>query len=321
MFKKTIKIPPSEIKAPQDFEFQFTHYVFYPEIREGNKWCRILKLKSGKIVKAELESTGTVDKPSLVLTVKAEKPLKASEIKETRKTIAWILGLKEDLKPFYKMIKDDPVMQASLSMNYGWKPHSYPTVFECVIGVVVAQNVLFKRIYTMLELLCKNFGEKITLEGRDYHAFPEPKAIAAASLKDLRACKVGYRDKFLKTIAEKIIKEKVNLESIKKMSNEEALKFLAQLPYVGPYSANLGLVLATKRKDIFHLDLFSREATWTFYFKGKKVDDKTILEFAKKHWHPYEGLAVGLLTTNTEEWAEKLGKKFRLKSGAKGGGK
>lgn len=321
MFKKEIKISSSEIEAPHNFEFQFTHYVFYPEIREGNKWCRILKLRSGKIVKGELESTGTVEKPSAILTIKAGKSLSNSEVKEAVETIAWISGFKEDLKPFYKMIKNDPVMQASLSLNYGWKEHSYPTVFESLVGVVVAQNVLFKRIYTMLELLCKNFGEKVSLEGKNYYAFPEPKAIATASLNDLRACKVGYRDKFLKVIAEKIVKEKIDLEKIKKMSNEKALEFLIQLPYVGPYTANLGLVLATRRRDIFHLDLFSREAIWTFYFDGKQVDDKTILQFAKKHWHPYESLVVGLLTTNTEEWAKKVGKKFRLKSGAKGGGK
>lgn len=86
MFKTEIKIPTSEIKAPHNFEFQFTHYVFYPEIREGEKWC-------------------------------------------------WILGFDEDLKPLY--------------------------------------------------------------------TFPKPEAIAGTSLKALRACKVGYRDKFLKAIGEK----------------------------------------------------------------------------------------------------------------------
>jgi len=317
VFETKIKIPTSEIKAPHNFDFQFTHYVFYPEIREENKWCRILKLESGKVAKGEVESTGTIEKPSAILTIKANETLSASEAREAKDFIVWILGFDEDRKPFYEIIKSDPVMQASLSLNYGWKDKSYPTVFESIVGVVVAQNVQFKRIYKMLELLCRKFGEKLRLEGKNYYCFPEPEAIANASLKDLRACKVGYRDKFLKAIAEKIVKERINLEKIKEMSNEEALKFLTQLPYVGPYTAKLGLVLATRRRDIFHLDLFVREAMWTFYFGGKHVDDKTILEFAKNRWHPYESLAVGLLTTNTEEWSERLGKKFRLKSGAK----
>lgn len=321
MFRKILKISPSEIEAPHNFEFQFTHYVFCPEIGGRNKWSRILTLKSGRLVKGELESTGTIEKPSAILTIETNKALSPPETEEAKETIAWILGFKEDLKPFYKMVKNDPVMQASLTLNYGWKDKSYPTVFESLIGVVVAQNVQFKRIYTMLELLCQKFGEKITLEGKDYYAFPKPKAIATASLEDLRGCKVGYRDKFLKAIAEKIVKEEIDLGRVKKMPNEDALKFLTQFPYIGPYTAKLGLVLATRRRDIFHLDLFSREAMWTFYFDGKEVDDKTILEFAKNHWHPYESLAVGLLTTNTDEWAKKLGKKFRLKSGAKRGGK
>lgn len=317
MFKTEIKIPTSEIEAPHNFDFQFTHYVFYPELREEGKWCRILKLKSGKIAKGEVESIGTVEKPSAILAIKANEALSTSEIEEAKGLISWILGFDEDLEPFYRMVKNDPVMQASLSINYGWKDKSYPTVFESLIGVVVAQNVQFKRIYKMLELLCRKFGEKLNLEGKSYYSFPKPEAIARASLKALRACKVGYRDKFLKAIAEKIVKEKIDLEKIKEISNEEAIEFLIRLPYVGPYTAKLGLVLATRRRDIFHLDLFSREAMWTFYFDDKHVDDKTILEFARSHWHPWESLAVGLLTTNTEIWAKKLGKKFRLKSGAK----
>lgn len=317
--KEILKVSSSQVVAPHNFEFQRTHYVFYPELTEGSLWVRILELKSGKIVKVEVKSTGTTEQPSFILTFKSTQKLSELEVQEAKETIAWVLGFKEDLKPFYKMVKDDPVMQASLTLNYGWKDKSYPTVFESLIGVVVAQNVQFKRIYTMLELLCQKFGEKINLEGKTYYSFPEPKAIATASLEDLRACKVGYRDKFLKKIAGKIVKEKIDLEKVKGMDKEEAIKFLTQFPYIGQYTANLGLVLATRRRDIFHLDLFSREAMWTFYFEGKEVDDETILEFAKKHWHPYESLAVGLLTTNTDEWVKRLGKRFRLKSGAKRG--
>jgi N-glycosylase/DNA lyase len=317
MFKKTIKTSPAEVTSPHNFEFQRTHYVFYPELTEGNLWVRILELKSGRIVKVEVGSTGTIEQPSFVLTLKSDQRLSEDDIKEAKETIAWILGFKEDLKPFYKMVEGDLIMQASLTLNYGWKDKSYPTVFESLVGVVVAQNVFFKRIYAMLELLCQKFGEKVELEGKSYYSFPDPKAIAAASLEDLRACKVGYRDKFLKAIAEKVVKEEIDLEQVKEMSSGEAIKFLTQFPYIGLYTATLGLVLATKRRDIFHLDVFSREAMGTFYFEGKKVDDKTILEFAKKRWHPYESLAVGLLTTDTDEWAKELGKKFRLKSGAK----
>jgi len=317
--KTTITIPSSEIKAPFNLKFHLEHYVTYPWLVEDEKLVRILLLKSGRVVKVETVLEGSEKKPRLKLTVLAKQKLSRADLQEVKETIAWCLGIDEDVREFYdKVVPSDPVLTAAVGDYCGVRFEAPPTVFEAIIGVVVAQNVQFKRIYTMLYNLCHCFGSSLKLGKKKYYAFPTPEQLAAASLPKIRACKVGYRDKYLKGIAEAVIKEKLDLEGWKKIeSTEEIRERLMKLPGIGPYTADLTLSLGFRR-PAFHLDLFTREVMQTFYFNGKKVSDKKILDYVDKHFGNWRSLAMLFLTTNTDEWAVKLGKKFRLKSGAKG---
>lgn len=318
MYKKNIFIKSSEVEAPYNFEFHLEHYVIYPWLVENKNSVRILRLKSEKVVKVEISFTGTVNKPSFKFIVTSSKKLTRGEVEEIKDTISWCLGFKEKVKPFYdKICKKDPVLKVASEGMRGVRSGGDPVVFEAIIGVVVAQNVQFKRIYTMLKNLCQRFGDKLKIGSKVYYAFPTPKQLAKAPLKAIRACKVGYRDKYIKGIAQTIVKNKIDLEALKKISDDKKIREeLMKLPGVGPYTADLVLHIGFRRQ-VFHLDLFSREAMQIFYFNGKEVSDKKIMDYIDKHWGDHKSLGALFLTTNTDEWAKKLGKKFRLKSGAK----
>lgn len=89
-----------------------------------------------------------------------------------------------------------------------------------------------------------------------------------------------------------------------------------ELPGVGPYTADLAIAIGF-RLPTFHLDLYSREVMYTFYFNGKRVKDEKILQFVNKRWGKWKHHVMLLLTTNTDTWAKELGANFRLKSEAK----
>lgn len=169
----------------------------------------------------------------------------------------------------------------------------------------------------MTELLCKKFGEARKFEGQTYYTFPTPEKLASVQLSEIRACKVGYRDKYIKGIAEKIVEEKIDLDDLRKIKDTKVIRErLMELPGVGPYTADLVIAIGFRRPT-FHLDLYSREAMYTFYFDEKKASDEEILKFVDKRWGKWKHHAMLLLTTNTDTWAKKLGKPFRLRSGAK----
>lgn len=318
MFTEKLTLDEREIVPPYDFTYQLDHYVLYPETRVGDALVEVIRLGSGGIVKVEVRSLGTVEHPALELTVQSAWQLSKAEVREATNRVAWFLGLHEDLRPFYELVKDDPVMQAAIAMHYGAKDKAGYSVFEALVGCVCAQNVIFKRLYAMLRNLCQRFGDSVVLDGVACHVFPTPEQLAAAPVEDMRACKVGYRDKYIKGIAEAVASGQVNLEHIVALPLEEARRELIKLPGVGPYTADLALILALRRRDILHLDLFVRQALWTFYFDGRQVPDGELRAFAAQRWPGYQAWAAGLLTTNTEVWARKLGVDFRLRSGARG---
>jgi 3-methyladenine DNA glycosylase/8-oxoguanine DNA glycosylase len=84
---------------------------------------------------------------------------------------------------------------------------------------------------------------------------------------------------------------------------------------VGPYTADLRLIIGARRQDALFLDVFFRGALREFYFGGEPVSDETLSRFAEERWGPHRRYAWLYLTTNREVWARSLGVEFRLRSG------
>lgn len=315
--EKRFTIPIPANSQPYNFDFFLTHYVFQPWVVEDKQLVRLFKLKSKKFVLVCVEYNEK-PKPSLEMTLLSDVKLEKDEIIWLRDMISWIFAVNDNVRYFYETIcQKDLVLKAASQEIYGAHLRTDPSVFESVLGVVVAQNVFFKRIYEMTKLLCQKFGESKVFNGKAYYTFPTPERLAKAELSEIRSCKVGYRDKYIKGIAEEVVEKGIDLDKLRELEDNERIRgALDSLPGVGPYTADLTIAISFRR-PVFHLDLFSREAMYTFYFDGKKVSDEQITKYADKHWGKWKHYAMLLLTTNTDDWSKKLGKNFRLKSAAK----
>lgn len=290
--------------------------MFQPWVRESETLVRLFKLASGNFV---LATVGFKKSPAtFVLTLESKTKIAKPEKQWLVDMLSWNFAVDESVAEFYKKIcKKDKVLKAACDSGlYGAHLRTDPYVFESVIGVVLAQNVRFSRLYKMQRLLCEKFGDKATFQGKPYYTFPVPERLAKARVSQLRACKVGYRDKYIKAISQKLVKENIDLDALRQYSDIEMIRArLMELPGVGPYTADLTIAIGF-RLPTFHIDLFSREALVQFYFKGKTVSDNKLREFVEKRWGKWKQHVMLLLTTNTDTWARKLGAKFRLTSGA-----
>jgi 3-methyladenine DNA glycosylase/8-oxoguanine DNA glycosylase len=315
LFSTRVAIGGAEIAAPYDFGFQLRHYVIAPELREAQKLIEIVRLSSGGLVKVDVASRGTVDAPRLELTVLSGGPLPPAQVDEVGERVAWHLSLDDDVRPFYAMAEADPVLSASIEHNFGAKGKRAYSMFDGLIDVILAQNTAFRRVYAMRANLAAAFGDSFIADGRVYHASPTPEQLAAAPLQEIRAAKVGYRDRYLKGVAEAVAGG-LDLEALKQRPGDEARRELMRLPGVGPYSADLALILAARRPDAVFLDVYIREVLRQLYFGGDRVADEQLREFAQTKWGPYQGYAGLYLTTDTDAWAKNLGVTFRLRSAA-----
>lgn len=318
MFRYKFNYSKKDLCAPLNWQHFLTHYVFEPWRRETNSLVRLFRFPSQKLGLVRVNFSGSTKKPQVYLEVLSQDKLSEDDINWIKKLVSWCFDFGSDVSHFYDDIcQKDPVLKAASAELYGAKLRTDPDVFESVLGVVMAQNVQFSRIYQMTRLLVEKFGDKAKFNGKLYYTFPEPERLAQAPLASIRACKVGYRDKYIKGIAQYVVTNKLNLNDLRQWDNIETIREeLIKLPGVGPYTADLSLAIGF-RQPTFHLDLFSREAMYTFYFKGKHVADDKLIKFVDQRWGNWKHHAMLLLTTNTDEWAPKLGAKFRLKSGAK----
>ncbi|MDQ4145334.1 MAG: hypothetical protein M3198_16655 [Actinomycetota bacterium] len=314
-FETHAEIGPADIAAPHDFGFQLRHYVIAPEWREGQKLVEIVRTASGVLVGVDVLSTGSVDQPHLALYLRSRRPLPRAEVDEVRRMVMWRLWTDDDLRPFYSFVKDDPVLSASVEHNYGAKAKSSFSMFDAVVDVICAQNTTFRRLYRMRANLATAFGDAFPTPQRVFHASPRPEQLASAPLDAIRACGVGYRDRYIKGFAEAVVGG-FDTERLKHIPRAEAREELMKLPGIGPYTADLGLIIGARRQDAMFLDVFLREALRAFYFSGERVPDETLADFAQERWGQYRGYAWLYLTTNTELWAPKVGVQFRLRSGA-----
>jgi N-glycosylase/DNA lyase len=107
-----------------------------------------------------------------------------------------------------------------------------------------------------------------------------------------------------------------DIERLKRATREDARRELMKLPGVGPYTADLGLIIGARRQDTLFLDTFIKQVLRQLYFRGEEVPDEALARFAEERWGSYRGYAWLYLTSNTEVWGRDLEASMRLKSGA-----
>ncbi|MGM9613254.1 MAG: DNA-3-methyladenine glycosylase family protein [Butyricicoccus sp.] len=104
-------------------------------------------------------------------------------------------------------------------------------LWETLITFVISQNNNIPRIRSAVEALCRNWGERRTdRAGEPYHAFPTKAALAEATLPELRAIGLGYRDKYIHAIAH----SNFDPATVSALPPDAAHAALTALPGVGP---------------------------------------------------------------------------------------
>jgi len=177
-----------------------------------------------------------------------------------------------------------------------------------VIGFCL-QWVSFQRGVKMMDCLIRRYGERVN----DYYAFPTPEALAEATLKDLKECKLGFRAERVKWISEKVTKG-LDLEELKSLPDDQLREELMKIKWVGKVTAEALLLWRFKRYNAFPLDVWSSKIFKAFYpeLKDKTLDE--IKRFAEYRWSKYQGLAYYYLMCGRKNLAQKCGKPDLIRS-------
>lgn len=284
------------------------HYVIYPWLTDGEAIGRVLELDG----RALLVWIRLADTDQVEVACTAEVSDEAAH--QIADVLSFCLALDEPDR-LAALAREDPVIAAALAASPGLRPKRYPSLWEAACGAICAQNVDFRRLYAMIENLCRAFGAQAGGE----HAFPSPAALAGASEAALRGCKVGYRARALQAAGRWWVEHGAALDrrSLRDAPLSEAREQLQRIPYIGSYSAVIVLAAGCGRADAFQLDSFTRTILREFYFGGEEVGDEQLAAFVTGRWPDCAGAVAHLLTTNTEAWAQALGRSDFRRSGAR----
>jgi N-glycosylase/DNA lyase len=200
---------------------------------------------------------------------------------------------------------DDKPLHAALRKHWGLRV-ARQEPWECLASFIASSAKQIVQIRQIVELLAYRFGEPI---GNGFHAFPTVEVIARTSHKQLRACKLGFRAKYLLATARMIDCGTVKLDALQSMEYERALEELLKLPGVGEKIANCVLLFSCGFDQAFPIDVWIERALRRLYFcentwgglhpreialkkrSHKEVTRRQLREFTRSHFGPCAGWA------------------------------
>ena len=168
-------------------------------------------------------------------------------------------------------------------------------LWETIISFIISANNNIPRIKGIIDRISKKYGNKITYKGKDYYTFPDMNALGRASVEDLRALGLGFRDKRIYETTKMFLNKEITLEELENEKDTVALREkLMTLSGVGGKVADCIMLFSLKKYDVFPIDVWVRRVMNELYIKEEdenKVSKTLIQNLAKEKYEELAGLA------------------------------
>ncbi|MBL68986.1 MAG: hypothetical protein CMO74_11150 [Verrucomicrobiales bacterium] len=160
--------------------------------------------------------------------------------------------------------------------------------WETLAGFICSSNKQIVQIEQIIGEVCTRFGKPARV---GWHTFPTAERIAACTEAELRACRMGYRAKYLLGSAQMIGRGEIQLEALRAMSYAKAREEIQRLPGIGPKVGDCILLFAYGFPDAFPVDTWVLKALRQLYFPHRAPKPKRLQAFIQKHFAPHHGYA------------------------------
>ena len=189
------------------------------------------------------------------------------------------------------LIKNDEKIKPAVEFSSGLMMIKQDP-FETVMSYIISANNGVPQIASALNNIAKNYGEKIIFNEKEYYLFPRYKDLKDLSVEAFRNCKVGFRDKYLKSMVDKLNNNEINLDEFYSVDTKEALDKFMENVGIGPKVASCILLFAYQKYDVFPIDTWVKKVMKNDY---EIEGEKNIRDFATKTYGKYSGIAIQYL--------------------------
>ncbi|MEK6887979.1 MAG: hypothetical protein AABX14_03485 [Candidatus Aenigmatarchaeota archaeon] len=267
----------------------------------------------------KMENGGTTAKPKIKLIVYSNKEVSKEDLLAIKNELNWRYGLDEDLAEFFDKFKNDKFLKPVFVKRRGMRSSCMNSLYELLMISIVLQNATVRRTVQMMNNLLEKYGKRVRFDNKELAVYWNPSDLHDVTEPELRALKVGYRDKMIKLISKSFSKNDIDEFGLRKMPAEDAKNEITKLYGVGPATAQIILAEYLRRHDIFELKgrAWEQKILSRILFNKKLVPAEKITEELEKRYGNWKGLAYYYIFTNLfwehkEENIEWLEKEIRL---------
>ena len=221
-----------------------------------------------------------------------------------------LFGLDFDLPGFYRMARTDPALGPLIEPLYGLRPSLTPGGLEMLVGAITAQQVNLAFAFSLRARLVRRYGEPAAIDGETVYAFPDPEALAGASLPALRAMQFSTRKaEYVRDLARAVAAGSLDPDALDAASSEAIIDRLTAQRGLGRWTADWFLARCLGRGDVCPAgDLAVRKAFVQRCGRGRALSERAIRRRASA-WGTHQTIAVHYLLAG-----------LRLATPAAGGG-
>lgn len=201
--------------------------------------------------------------------------------------------LTADLKTFYTIARQDPVLHQLCQKYYGLRMVGMPNLFESLVWSVIGQQINLNFAYALKQRLVHTFGKSITFEGETFYALPAPEALASLSIEDFQPYQFSRgKAQYIINISKAFAEGSLSQQKLALLSYDEIKQQLVAIKGVGNWTANYSMMKSLKSYDAFPVeDVGLHNAVKTQYGLGGKPTIAELHQMAV-HWAGWRGYAT-----------------------------
>lgn len=213
--------------------------------------------------------------------------------KDIKDKINYIFNLDFDLNKLYGYLENDSRLSKTTQFCEGLRLFLADNPWEAIVSSISsANNSILRWTRSNLDMR-KMFGNAHTFNNETYYSFPDINTVADLPLigdcgNDLRACGLGYRDKYIIESAK--ILSGCNLDEFFKLDYNTAFKEISKLPGVGPKVADCILLYGFNFQEAFPSDVWIKRIINYLYFdEGSSLTTKKVRDFGISEFKDFAG--------------------------------
>jgi 3-methyladenine DNA glycosylase/8-oxoguanine DNA glycosylase len=143
----------------------------------------------------------------------------------------------------------------------GLKPHLSQDPYQSLAKIIIRQLIGAEQAKRMITTVTMKFGEKVSVNGFEFYAFPTAERLAKASKGELLSVGLGYKWRFVKYLSSEVAAGDLDLSRLVRLSDDRVIEELEERTGIGLWSSRVFLFDGLHRLDTYPIsDITIRRA-------------------------------------------------------------